>query len=399
MNSNFIKRNELIPVMNLGNHSFADTFIPSDKQHISEPVFPLEVGFEPETGLFKNIYITEAQTRYNFLNYSYTSANSPTSRQHWQELAKIVKSYFAESKPKILEIGSNDGYLLQCCAPFASLLLGVDASAEMSKISSKNKINTITGIFGEDEDTLSLIESVSRKWDLIIANNVLNHSNNPIQFLSLVHKLLSPNGLAIMEVPYWPALVQDNRFDQIYHEHVNYFTAKSILNIAIQNKLSILKVEFINYHGGSLRIYFTNSQISNGAINNLISQEIKLNIYELKTYSNFMNKIKGIKDRTLDMLLSARSSYDLLVGVGAAAKSNTFLTFCNINNSILDAVTDSSKYKIGKFTPVTRIPILSDDIIKDSTSPLALILAWNLSDSIESRIKKLNSSVRIERWS
>ena len=112
-----------------------------------------------------------------------------------------------------------------------------------------------------------------------------------------------------------------------------------------------------------------------------------------------MNKIKGIKDRTLDMLLSARSSYDLLVGVGAAAKSNTFLTFCNINNSILDAVTDSSKYKIGKFTPVTRIPILSDDIIKDSTSPLALILAWNISDSIESRIKKLNSSVRIERWS
>ena len=396
--SSFFDGSNLLPIVNLGMHSYADTFIPEEKLRESEPIFPLQVGADFKNGLFQNLYLTNPGERYNLYDYSYTSSNSNSAKVHWSELAQFLNGKGFLKNRNALEIGSNDGYLLGEIKKFGGNPVGVDASSHMSAIASESGLHTINAIFGGKSGVSKEIYSHYGKFDLVIANNVFNHSNDPIDFMEGVIELLEQNGYFVFEVPYWKSTIKDLTFDQIYHEHVTYFTAKFVDALASKYNLKVVEISLIDYHGGSLRVILQKSRYEQSEkIESLVVQEEEFGLYSQETYADFAKKLNRIKYNLNYNIYSLHKEQAnrKLIAVGAAAKANTFLTYMGLNSTNVDFITDSSQQKIGKYTPLTRIPIKSDAAFSDLVNPIVLITAWNLTSQLTPLLKQINPSIDI----
>lgn len=248
-------------IIDLGMHPYADTFISKDQLHLSEPVFPLECYLNKKNFEIKLGVETNPDDRYNLYDYSYTSSNSSFSRKYWSSYCKdIINLRLINYESSILEIGSNDGYLLSLFKKEGfKNVTGYDSSKKMVDVAKKSNIKTIHGLFNSKNAA-----KLKLKYDMIIANNVFNHSDNPKDFLNGISSCLNTNGIFVFEVPYWLDTIKDYRFDQIYHEHVSYFTVKSAKYMLESNGLKIFKVQKSEYHGGSIRIYCS---LNNRSIN------------------------------------------------------------------------------------------------------------------------------------
>ena len=384
-------------IIDLGLHPYADTFLKKNQLKKSEPVFPLKCYINYKSGYIHNFVITNDNSRYNEYEYSYTSANSIYSRNYWKKYClNIKKNLLINKKTKILEIGSNDGYLLNQFKKVTKNILGVDASKFMTQLANKKGIKTKNLIFDIKNSNKCLLNG--EKINIIIANNVLNHSNDPLNFIKGVKNIIENKGTFVFELPYWVNLVKAKKFDQIYHEHVSYFTVKYSKYLLNKAGFKITNIEETEYHGGSIRIYssINKSQKENKIVKKYISMENSLKIFNEKTYTNFMNDLNRKKLKFLKLIIDYKLKGYKIVGVGAAAKGNTFLNFIGINNQLMDFITDASKYKIGKYTPLTRIPIFSDNKIKSIKRKICLIpLAWNLEKFIKTKLLKLNKNMRM----
>ena len=377
-------------IIDLGMHPFADTFIPISKIHLSEKVYPLIVQLCEKCGNVQLGCETDAESRYQENDYSYTSSNSNYSINYWFEYANEILKFCPKNiKLKILEIGSNDGLLLSILKNNHNVL-GVDASPVMNKLAGKKNIETRLGIF--DEPYSKKISNEFGKFDLIIANNVFNHANEPQSFFMGIKNLLKKDGIFIFESPYWSNSVKSGKFDQIYHEHVTYMNVKSVKKLSSLNELYISDIIFSNYHGGSFSFVVSKNKKKENLdkTNKIIFRENQSNLYSPIFYEKFMKKIKQKKNKFMEKIFSSKNSSRPLICVGAAAKANTFLNFYGLNNNLVSYITDSSKNKIGKFTPLTRIPITSDLIIKNYKKPNIIFTAWNVSDNLRKIIYKIN---------
>ena len=234
------------------------------------------------------------------------------------------------------------------------------------------------------------------KADIIIANNVFNHSNDPNNFIKGVNNLLKQNGLFVFEQPNFSIGAVSLKFDQIYHEHVSYFTAKNIKSILNKNKFNINYIATNDYHGGSLRtIAFKNhGNFKKFNTKNLIRKEMKKGIYKINFYKNMMKKINFKKKKILIKINKFKKDKYIIAGIGAGAKANTFLTYYGLNNKIVNFLTDSSKFKQNKLTPVTRILIKDDNYLKKYKRIACIILSWNISKLIFQKIKKINKRAK-----
>ena len=272
--------------------------------------------------------------------------------------------------------------------------MGVDASEFMVKIS-KKKINAIQSIFSNGQSTK--IKKLFGKADIIIANNVFNHSDKPLDFLRGVHNLLKENSIFIFEQPNFTIGVLSLKFDQIYHEHVSYFTARNIKSILDYSDLKILSLSKNEYHGGSLRTIVSkkNSSLKEFKIDKFVNYENKKNIYKLIFYKKMMKKINLKKKILLTKLNNLSAKGYTVSGIGAGAKSNTFLTFYGLDNKIIKFLTDSSKFKKNKYTPISRIIIKDDKELINYKKIACIILSWNISSLIIDKIKKLNKKIKI----
>jgi len=386
----------LIEIIDLGLHAYADTFIGSHQLEIVEPIFPLVCMLCPECGMIQLKHITHDFDRYNLYDYSYTSSNSNFSRSHWNEFAKSAIESCGTSLQLVVEIGSNDGYLLQQFKPLVKQVLGVDSSEEMSRIANGVGVQTLNTSFDSTSST-QILEKFG-KADLIIANNVLNHSNHPVDFVSGVSNLLSEEGKFIFEVPYWSSTVTSLHFDQIYHEHVSYFTARSIEKLLDKCGMTIFEISVVDYHGGSLRVTAVNGRSRTTAmeVNDLVADEDKLRLCAPKSYVDYVEKVNLNRSIFLAKVhqIISESKTSTIAGVGAAAKANTLLTYYGLNNSYIKFVTDSSKHKIGKFTPFTRIPVFSDAEFANHDEITAIVLSWNIGDTLRANIRSINQNVR-----
>tara|TARA_B100002052_G_C15866939_1_gene592757 strand:+ start:893 stop:2092 length:1200 start_codon:yes stop_codon:yes gene_type:complete len=384
-------------IIDLGLHPYADTFLKKNQLKKSEPVFPLKCYINYKSGYIHNFVITNDNSRYNEYEYSYTSANSIYSRNYWEKYClNIKKNLLVNKKTKILEIGSNDGYLLSQFKKVTKNILGVDASKFMTQLANKKGIRTKNLIFDIKNSNKCLMNG--KKINIIIANNVLNHSNDPLNFIKGVKNIIDNKGTFVFELPYWVNLVKAKKFDQIYHEHVSYFTVKYSKYLLNKAGFKITNIEETEYHGGSIRIYssINKSQKENKIVKKYIAMENSLKIFKEKTYVNFMNNLNRKKLKFLKRIINYKLKGYKIIGVGAAAKGNTFLNFIGINNQLMDFITDASKYKIGKYTPLTRIPIFSDNKIKSIKRKICLIpLAWNLEKFIKTKLLKLNKNMRM----
>ena len=235
-------------------HPYADTFLHHSQLHLSEPVYPLECFLNREDGEIRLGTNTKADERYNLYDYSYTSSNSNFSKSHWIDYAKTVSEKINLQKDsKVVEIGSNDGFLTKEMKGLGFDAVGVDPSEYMSHLAEERGIKTYTRIF--NNETSKIIKDDFGSADLVIANNVFNHSDDPFDFVDGVSNLLNLGGTFVYELPYWYNTIKDGKFDQIYHEHVTYFTAKYSYELLKGFGLEIYDIEVVEYHGGSLRVF------------------------------------------------------------------------------------------------------------------------------------------------
>jgi SAM-dependent methyltransferase len=383
-------------ILDFGQHPYADTFIQPDQTNLSEPVFPLQVYLNPESGSIQLGYMSHAEDRYNLYSYSYTSSNSKTSRDHWDEYASTVKSKFNTSG-LVVEIGSNDGYLIGQFNQVGTKAIGVDTSESMCKIAQERGVETINELFGKDIG--AALEIAHGPASVVMANNVFNHSNDPVAFAQAVATLLMPDGVFVFEVPYWLSMIESGRFtDMVYHEHPSYFTVKSVWNLLKTAGMEIVDFDVVDYHGGSLRVFAQRNTDANMPIKveDAIARETQVGLFNPDFYVHIQQRFKQLKIEWLSKFyqLLDNDPSAVIIGVGAAAKANTWLRWHGLDHSVIDCITDSSPYKQGKYTPLTRIPICSDEEFAKHDAPYALILSWNIGEGLRRAILNINPNTR-----
>lgn len=382
-------------IIDLGSHPFADTFVPESNKGMADMVFPLVCTLCNDCGHVQTKYSTDPQARYSQIDYSYTSSNSAFARSHWDLYSKEISEKINLPKGSlIVEAGSNDGYLSEQFSKLGYKSVGVDPSPYMVELAKKRNIKTILGLFGKK--TSDEILKTEGKASLVVANNVFNHSDNPLEFVNSVSEILNEEGYFVFEQPYWMTGLKAGKFDQIYHEHVSYFTVKSAKKLLSRANLSLVDAQIVNYHGGSLRIIAQKSKTEKNSLNaeSMIKEEEEYGTFKVETYKNFMDKINNQRNLFLERVYQLKQKGKHIVAVGAAAKGNTFLNFYGLNKTTIDYVTDSSPHKIGKYTPATRIPILGDDIIAKYPEVYAILLSWNLKDQLLPILSKINPNIK-----
>jgi hypothetical protein len=322
-----------------------------------------------------------------FSNYLYTSSTSKSFREHFTRAASQYVKMF-KLKPKksyIVDIGSNDGVALK---PFKDLgfknIQGVEPANNLAKLANKNKIKTFNGFLN-----LKNIKKIKKNADLILASNVFAHSDNLKEMADCMIRLLSKKGTIIIEVQYLMNTLKDLTFDNIYHEHYNYWSLTSLVNFFKQFQVKLFKAEKIDTHGGSIRIFISkNKNIKiEKSIKELLDEEEKFGIKQFKTYKNFGKKVYKIRDNVIKNLKKLKIKNESIVGYGAPAKATTALNFFGISKEI-DYIVEDNKLKHRKFVPGVKIPIFSKQKISKRKS-LVLVLAWNF----YKEIKKDNSKI------
>ena len=386
----------VIKIIDLGPHAYADTFIAEDQLNLSEPVFPLELHLNPASGQIQLGYVSHAEDRYNLYSYSYTSSNSKTARDHWDEYAATIQEKYPV-QGLVVEIGSNDAYLIKQFQRDGVKTLGIDSSGDMCEIALKQGVDSIHALFNQ-----TVADEVLKRFGpakLILANNVFNHANNPVDFARGVADLLDEDGIFVFEVPYWASMIQSDRFvDMVYHEHVSYFTIKSTWNLLQQAGMEIVDFDVVDYHGGSIRVIARRSTKNEMPflVKGAIEHETGLGLFDPKFYAKLQKKFEQQRNTWLFNFyqILARDPDAVIIGVGAAAKANTWLTWHGLNKTVVKYIADASEHKQGKYTPLTRIPICSDNEFANYENPYALILAWNIGEPLKKALLNINPNTR-----
>lgn len=391
---NLVTKKNTFKIIDLGMHPFADTFISKNNLDNNEPVYPLQCYLNTTSGFIFNKVVTSADNRYNLFEYSYTSSNSKYSRTYWKNFYNFIKKNILKKKHKILEIGSNDGYLCKQFQDNGHKVIGVDASKKMVELANKNNIKTYKFIF--DKKYSQILKKKINLQDIIIANNVLNHSNDPFDFIKGVENILSKNGYFIFEVPYWLFLVKSKKFDQIYHEHLSHFTVKSVLFLMKNSSLAIQNIHISDYHGGSLRVICKkNGKNNKSIIKKFLDEEYKYKLFEVNTYKKIQENLTMRKLKFLKKIINIKLKKEIIFGVGAAAKANTLMNYLKLDKELINGVTDISPLKINKFTPLSRIPIYHDNFLKKFNKKIyVVVLNWNMSKIVLKKLKLINKKIK-----
>ena len=383
-------------VLDFGQHAYADTFVSRDQLNLSEPVFPLQVHLNPNSGMLQLGYVSNAEARYNLYSYSYTSSNSKTARDHWDEFAATIKSKY-NTLGLVIEIGSNDAYLIKQFNNESTATLGIDSSSAMCELAKTQGVDAVQALFHPNV-AYDLVPKYGRAA-VVIANNVFNHANDPTEFAHGVSFLLDTDGVFVFEVPYWLEMVRSGRFtDMVYHEHISYFTVKSLHNLLAEAGLEIVDFDVVNYHGGSLRVVA--KKASNGPmikkVAQAIAKETELGLFDVKFYAGLQKRFEDQRNKWMAQFYQILQDEPnaMIIGVGAAAKANTWLTWHGLNKTHLHCITDASEHKQGKYTPLSRIPILDDDEFAKYPNPYALILSWNIGAGLKQALLKINPNTR-----
>ena len=368
-------------VISLGYQPLANNLL--KKKTENTELYPLEVNYCDNC---HNCQLSVAvDPKKMFLNYLYTSSTSKVFREHFEKSAKkYIKEFKLTKKSYIIDVGSNDGIAL---TPFRNLgfknVLGIEPAKNLAKLANKNKIKTFNGFL-----TIKNLKKINKGADIILASNVFAHSDNLKEMAECMKRLLKKNGTLIIEVQYLLNTLKDLTFDNIYHEHYNYWSLTSLVNFFKQFDLEIYNAEKIQTHGGSLRIYVKNKKTKiNKNVKLLLKEEENFGIKEYSTYKNFADKVYKIRSNVINNLNKLKQESKKIVGYGSPAKATTALNFFGVKDQI-DFIIEDNKLKHGKFIPGVKIPIQSKNKIKNKL-PVALVLAWNFFEDI----KKNNSNL------
>jgi 2-polyprenyl-3-methyl-5-hydroxy-6-metoxy-1,4-benzoquinol methylase len=352
-----------------------------------ETYFPLKVFVCEKCWLVQVDELEKADSIFNN-EYTYFSSYSTSWLQH----AKIYTEYMTErfglnSDSLVVEVASNDGYLLQYFQEKNIPVLGVEPTANTAEVAIAKGIENIVDFFGSNLAKNNL----KGKADLILGNNVLAHVPNINDFVKGVKIALKPNGVNTFEFPHLLKLVAENQFDTIYHEHFSYLSLTNLVSVFGKQELEIFDVQEQNTHGGSLRIFTKHKEDSSkhieATVAEMLYKESLTGINTLAYYQNFQKKVDNIKYDFTEFLIQQKRQGKKIIGYGAAAKGNTLLNYCGIKgNDLIEFVVDASPYKQNKLLPGSRIPVYGKEKIETYKPDFVIIFPWNLKDEISEQL-------------
>jgi hypothetical protein len=320
-----------------------------------------------------------------FGEYAYFSSYSTSWVEHARRYAHMaIERYGLGGQSKVVEIASNDGYLLQHFVAAGVPVLGVEPAANVAKAAVEKGVATTVRFFGTQ--TAKDLVAEQGFADLLLGNNVLAHVPDLNDFVAGMKVLLAPTGVITMEFPHLQRLMAENQFDTIYHEHFSYFSFVAVERVFAHHGLTLFDVEELPTHGGSLRIHARHSDHVARAVEDRVHalrrRELDDGFETTDRYQGFGAQVRRTKRKLLSFLIDARSRGKTVVGYGAPGKGNTLLNYCGIRTDFLDFTVDANPYKQGTYTPGTRIPILAPTAIREFKPDYVLILPWNLKDEI-----------------
>ena len=350
--------------------------------------YPLELNYCKECSNCQLSYTVDPKQL--FSNYLYTSSTSKKFKEHFKDAAKkYTKKLNLKKNSKIIDIGSNDGIALKPFLDFGfKNIVGVEPAKNLAKLANKNKIKTINSFFDE-----KILKKINQKADLILASNVFAHSDNIDEIVKNVEKILKPNGTFIIEIKYLISTLLDCTFDNIYHEHVNYWCLHSLKKYFEKFNFVIIDAEKIDTHGGSLRVFIKKNKKNikiNKNVNKILFEEKKIGIFKFDIFEDFKNKIENIKNNTLINIKILKKKYNKIYGFGAPAKATTALNYFNIANYFSGIIEDNS-LKHHKYVPGTSLKIYSHKNIKKADC--LIVLAWNFFNEIRKANNKFGKKI------
>jgi SAM-dependent methyltransferase len=377
----------------LGMSPIANAFLSESQLNKMEPFYPLH-AYVCEACLLVQLEDFEAPEHIFNDQYAYFSSYSESWLDHARRYTESITARLGLNQDSfVVEIASNDGYLLQYFVKKGIQVLGIEPSGNVANAAKEKGIDTLV----EFLTARSAREVVSKRGraDLVLGNNVLAHVPALNDFVEGLRILLSEHGVLTMEFPHLLCLIRENQFDTIYHEHFSYFSFLAAREIFARHGLRIFDVDRLPTHGGSLRIYATHEASprwkEQPAVAKLLAEERNAGIEDISSYSNFSEQVNKTKLDLLRFLIDIKRRGNKIVGYGAPAKGNTLLNFCGIRSDFLDYTVDRSLQKQGMFLPGTHIPIAAPDKIFETKPDYVLILPWNLRDEIVAQMSGISA--------
>ena len=365
--------------LDLGYTPPADAFLRKEQLLEPEVYYPLRVVVCEDCGLIQLDYVVSAEILYRH-DYPYESSMTLTGKKHWEEFANtVVEKFSLDEKDLVIDIGSNVGVLLGYFRDAGTNILGVDPASNIVRIAEKSGIETINEFF--NIDTAKDIKKTKGEARVITGTNVFAHMDD----LQGVKYLLSEDGVFIIEAPYLTHLLDRIEYDTIYHEHLSYVSIKPVSNFLNNYDMEIIDIQERDIHGGSVRIFSAlrgAHKINNRVIQRFVDEEDKKSIYSYENLRAFSDKVEKNRMELTWLLRKLKNEGKTIAGVSAPAKGMTLLNYCRIGTEILDFVTEKSMLKVGRYTPGTHIPVLTDKDLIDKMPDYALLLAWNFADEI-----------------
>ncbi len=369
--------------VDLGMSPLCESYLSAEQQNHMEPFYPLHVW------VCEKCYLVQLEEYVSvesiFTEYAYYSSYSTSWLDHARRYTEAMIQRFKLGKDQlVVELASNDGYLLQYFVQAGVPCLGIEPAANCAKAAEEKNVPTLVEFFGVE--LARRLSSEGKQADLIAGNNVLAQVPDLNDFVGGMKILLKPQGVITIEFPHLMRLMEENQFDTIYHEHFSYFSFITAEKIFAAHGLTLFDVEELPTHGGSLRIYACHtddvSKPVSQAVLELREREIQAGFEQIAHYTNFGNQVIETKRKLLQFLIQVRREGKTVVGYGAPGKGNTLLNYCGIRIDFIDFTVDRNPYKQGKFLPGTHIPIFHPDRIREVRPDYLFILPWNLKDEI-----------------
>jgi len=377
--------------VDLGVQPLCQTHIEVSQLNQMEPFYPLQVFVCENDFLVQLVEVVSPKEIFG--EYAYFSSYSDSWLAHAEAfVGETVDRFSLGPSCLVVEIGSNDGYLLQYFVKKGVPVLGIDPAANVVEAAKRKGIPSLVRFF--DEQLAGDLIAAGKRADFVVGNNVLAHVPNLNGFVLGIKTLLARQGVVSMEFPVLLHLMEKNQFDTIYHEHFSYFSLLSVERIFADQGLIIFDVDELPTHGGSLRIYARHaedlSKPVSGRVHEFLRRETEAGFAQLEHYLSFMERVREAKWNLLECLINLKRMRKSIVGYGAPGKGNTLLNYCGIGRDFLDYTVDRNPYKQGKFTPGTHIPIFAPEKIRETRPDHVLILPWNLEQEIRSQLSYIH---------